>query len=68
MYIETIIPGPEVIKIMLKSTELEILNAHKYKTLRNLVVVFFSGLEKPVMLYFPTHKCWNAKIWWYFNI
>ena len=46
-------PGPEVIKLffMLNSVEHEILNAHKYKNIKNFGL--FSGLDKPRMLFFP---------------
>ena len=46
-------PGPDVIKLffMLNSAEHEILNAQKYKTIKTLS--FFSGSDKPTMLFFP---------------
>ena len=44
--------GPEIIKLffMLNSAEHEILNAYKYKNISNLA--FFSGSDKPRMLFF----------------
>ena len=42
--------GPEVVKIfMLSSGKHEILNAHKYKNIKNFS--FFTGSDKPRMLF-----------------
>ena len=45
--------GPEVIKLffMLNSVEYEILNAHKYKNMKNTFFFFCSGKHR--ILFFP---------------
>ena len=46
-------PGPEVIKLfyaLLNSVEHVILNAHKYKDIKKILVL---GSKKPKMLFFP---------------
>ena len=42
---------------MLNSVEREILNADKYKNIKRICVL---GSDKPRMLFFPAHKCYNA--------
>ena len=44
---------------MLNSTEREILNAYKYKTYQEIQL--FSGLDKPVMLFFLLILFWAGK-------